>query len=181
MTSVYHLQYLKAGRSSLVLNNTNYSLAFTHTCSYFYAGWDALVLCTYRCMQMRLSLPCVRCPSLLTSCCYRVVWDMYQIRNEVVGKDPFEVELQAGSFYWGDHLANPIVHKVKKTINEGRVDGLYLSRCFSCTAVITCQLWLGAGKHGAFYVYGGKIPHVVPFRFPLTISLRCTLQAANKM
>eukprot|EP00903_Cladosiphon_okamuranus_P018937 g17416.t2 len=35
-----------------------------------------------------------------------------QVRNEVVGKEPFEVELQAGSFYWGDHLANPIVHKI---------------------------------------------------------------------
>lgn len=36
----------------------------------------------------------------------------HQIRNEVVGKDPFEAELEAGSFYWGDHLANPIIHKV---------------------------------------------------------------------
>ncbi|CAM9402374.1 unnamed protein product [Ectocarpus sp. 12 AP-2014] len=35
-----------------------------------------------------------------------------QIRNEVVGKEPFEVELEAGSFYWGDHLANPIIHKI---------------------------------------------------------------------
>lgn len=42
-----------------------------------------------------------------------VVHPSNQIRNEVVGKEPFEVELQAGSFYWGDHLANPIVHKVR--------------------------------------------------------------------
>lgn len=39
---------------------------------------------------------------------------VHQIRNEVVGKEPFEVELEAGSFYWGDHLAFPIVHKVKR-------------------------------------------------------------------
>lgn len=37
---------------------------------------------------------------------------VHQIRNEVVGKEPFEAELEAGSFYWGDHLANPIIHKV---------------------------------------------------------------------
>ncbi|CAM9454767.1 unnamed protein product [Ectocarpus sp. 12 AP-2014] len=37
-----------------------------------------------------------------------------QIRNEVVGKEPFEVELEAGSFYWGDHLANPIIHKARR-------------------------------------------------------------------
>lgn len=36
-----------------------------------------------------------------------------QIRNETVGKVPFEVRLDAGSFYWGDHLRNPIVHKVR--------------------------------------------------------------------
>lgn len=35
-----------------------------------------------------------------------------QIRNETVGKEAFEVRLDAGSFYWGDHLRNPIIHKV---------------------------------------------------------------------
>lgn len=39
---------------------------------------------------------------------------VHQIRNKVVGKDPFEVELEAGSFYWGDHLANPIIHKARR-------------------------------------------------------------------
>ena len=33
------------------------------------------------------------------------------------------MELQAGSFYWGDHLANPIVHKVK------RAESLVLASC----------------------------------------------------
>jgi len=47
---------------------------------------------------------------------------LYQIRNEVVGKEPFEVELEAGSFYWGDHLANPIVHKVWKKHKGRKLD-----------------------------------------------------------
>ena len=29
-----------------------------------------------------------------------------------MGEEPFEVELDAGAFYWGDHLSNPIIHKV---------------------------------------------------------------------
>eukprot|EP00752_Nemacystus_decipiens_P003359 g3106.t1 len=61
----------------------------------------------------------VDCPSNRDTMFHRHSQDSFflffrtaQIRNEVVGKEPFEVELQGGSFYWGDHLANPIVHKV---------------------------------------------------------------------
>ncbi|CAM9217391.1 unnamed protein product [Scytosiphon promiscuus] len=61
----------------------------------------------------------VNCPSHQDTMLHRHSQDSFflffrnaKIRNEVVGKDPFEAELQAGSFYWGDHMANPIIHKV---------------------------------------------------------------------
>lgn len=46
---------------------------------------------------------------------------MEQIRNCVVGKEPVEAELDAGSFYWGDHLKNPIIHKASKSVSHTRV------------------------------------------------------------
>lgn len=46
--------------------------------------------------------------------CMVLYFAVQQIRNETVGKVPFEVRLDAGSFYWGDHLRNPIVHKVRR-------------------------------------------------------------------
>lgn len=41
-----------------------------------------------------------------------VFFEFAKIRNVTVGKDPFEVELDEGAFYWGDHLTNPIIHKI---------------------------------------------------------------------
>ena len=30
-----------------------------------------------------------------------------------MGKDPVEAELDAGAFYYGDHLRKPMVHRVR--------------------------------------------------------------------
>lgn len=57
-------------------------------------------------IYVRCAPPCRTYPSCVVK---------HQIRNEVVGKEPFDADLQAGSFYWGDHLANPIIHKVKQS------------------------------------------------------------------
>lgn len=69
----------------------------------------------------------------------RTLMGVTQIRNVIVGKDPFEVELDEGAFYWGDHLTNPIIHKVK-----ARTQSSYFTLKYSwshkfLTPAVTCN------------------------------------------
>lgn len=60
-------------------------------------------------------------------------WGVPQVLNEHMGKEPFDMELDAGAFYWGDHLINPMIHRVSTNPEVYQVSSIVLTRFFALT------------------------------------------------